>query len=146
MTYVPTFALMRDSLISYCKQRIAENYGDALDIWLILEANLEFGYGYLGIFKEHFRKYITKEVEAKLWFASKQLLYAVHAFLNIHGDDCALDLLLRFVELFVAEQLDHFANDYDTSAWLNEGNLEEDCKEDRKEREEREEKEDMMDE
>ena len=129
MTYVQTFGLVRESLISYCKQRIAENYGDTLDIWLLMEANLEFGYGYQGIFKEHFRNYITEEVDAKLWFSAKQMLYAIHAFLRIHEDDCALATLLRFVEIFISEQLDHFANDYDTSSWLSEDNSDEDCKE-----------------
>jgi len=103
-----------------------------------MEANLEFGYGYQGIFREHFGEHITKEVQSQLWFASKQILYATHAFLSVQGDYCALDILLQFVELFVSEQLDHFANDYDTSAWLKE---EEDCKEDM---ESKESKEDML--
>ena len=113
-----------------------------MDIWLIMEANLEFGYGYQRIFRENFGKYITKEVQSQLWFASKQILYATHAFLSIQGDNCALDTLLQFVELFVSEQLDHFANDYDTSAWLREEDSEEECKEDR---EDKESKEDRMD-
>jgi len=110
-----------------------------------MEANLEFGYAYQRIFTENFGNYITKEVQTKLWFASKQILYATHAFLSTQGDNCALDTLLRFVELFVSEQLDHFANDYDTSAWFSEEDYEEDCKEDREDREDKESKEDMMD-
>jgi hypothetical protein len=83
---------------------------------------MEFGYGYQDIFKEHFGDYITDEIKGQLWFAGKNIIYAINSFISLKNDDYELDELLEFVEKFVSEQLDDFDNNYDTTEWFNSDN------------------------
>lgn len=129
MAYEHKFELVRNSLISYCRDRISKNtqYERMFDMWLSSEADAEFGYRYQDIFKEHFGDYITDEIKAQLWFAGKNIIYAINSFISLKNDDYELDELLEFVEKFVSEQLDldNFNNDYDTTGWFNNTNVEE---------------------
>jgi len=97
------------------------------DMWLNHEADMEFGNGYQNKFKEQFGDHITEEVDSQLWFAGKNIVYAINTFISIKDDDYELDELLDFVEKFVSEQMDDFDNDYDTSDWgtSNENNSQE---------------------
>ena len=122
MAYYQKFELVRTSLITHCKKCISENYERMFDMWLSCEADMEFGHGYQNKFKEHFGDYITDEIEAQLWFAGKNIIYAINSFISLKDDDYELHELLDFVEKFISEQLDDFDNDYDTTEWFNSDN------------------------
>lgn len=122
MTYYQKFELVRNSLISYCRDRISENHERMFDMWLTCEADMEFGRGYQNKFKEHFGDYITDEINAQLWFAGKNIIYTIKTFISLKNDQYELNELLEFVEKFVSEQLDDFDNDYDTCEWFNSDN------------------------
>lgn len=122
MAYEQKFELVRNSLISYCRDCISKNYERMFDIWLSCEADMEFGHGYQDIFTEYFGDYITDKIKEQLWFAGKNIIYAINSFISLKNDDYELDELLEFVEKFVSEQLDDFDNDYDTSEWFNSDN------------------------
>jgi hypothetical protein len=92
------------------------------DKWLSYEADMEFGHGYQDIFKEHFGDYITDDIKEQLWFAGKNIIYAINSFISLKNNEYELDDLLEFVEKFVSEQLDEFDNDYDTREWFNSDN------------------------
>ena len=131
MAYYQKFELVRTSLITHCKKCISENYERMFDMWLSCEADMEFGHGYQNKFKEHFGDYITDEIQAQLWLAGKNIIYAINSFISLKDDDYELHELLDFVEKFVSEQLDDFDNDYDTTEWFNnETDTNEEAKED----------------
>ncbi len=119
MTYYHKFELVRTSLITHCKECILENHERMFNMWLSCEADMEFGHRYQDIFKEHFGDYITEEIKGQLWFAGKNIIYAINSFISLKGGDYEVDELLDFVEKFVSEQLDDFDNDYDTTEWFN---------------------------
>lgn len=123
MTYAQKFQLFRESLITYCKECISENWNKMFDMWLMSEADIEFGYGYQNKFKEHFGDYITDETKLLLWFSGKNIIYAINSFISLYGYE--LDKLLEYVEKFVSEQLDDFDNNFDTTEWFNETDIEE---------------------
>lgn len=122
MAYEQKFKLVKNSLISYCKDCISENHERMFDMWLRCEADMEFGHGYQNKFKEHFGDYITDEIGAQLWFAGKNIIYAINSFISLKNGYYELNELLEFVEWFVSEQLDGFDNDYDTTEWFNSDN------------------------
>ena len=131
MSYYERFDLVKQSLLTHCKQRISENHHQMFHMWLSMEADMEFGHGYQDICKEHFGDYITDEIKNKLWFAGKNIIYAINSFISLKGGEYELDELLTFVEKFVSEQLDDFDNDYDTVEWFNdETDTNEETKED----------------
>lgn len=119
MTYEQKFELVRNSLISYCRECISENYERMFDMWLMCEADMVLGRGYQNKFKEHFGDHISDPIKAQLWFAGKNIIYAINSFISLKNNDYELDELLGFVEKFVSEQLDAFGNDYDISEWVN---------------------------
>ena len=123
MQYAQKFQLFSESLIKHCKECISENWNKMFDMWLISEADMEFGYGYQKKCKEHFGDYITDEINLLLWFSGKNIIYAINSFISLHG--YTLDKLLEFVEKFVSEQLDDFDNNFDTTEWYNETEIEE---------------------
>ena len=117
MVYEQKFEFVRNSLISYCRDCISENYERMFDMWLRCEADMEFGHGYQDIFKEHFGDYITDEIKAQLWFAGKNIVYVIKTFIKIQ-EDYSLEELLDFVDTFVSEQLTDFTNDYECDHWF----------------------------
>jgi hypothetical protein len=119
MSYYQRFDLVRHSLITHCKECISENFERMFNMWLSCEADMEFGRGYQNKFKEHFGDYITDEIKGQLWFAGKNIIYAINSFISLKDNNYELDELLDFVEKFVSEQLDDFDNDYDTTEWFN---------------------------
>jgi len=119
MSYAQRFQLAKQSLITFCRERISENWEQMFDMWLSCEGDMVFGDGYRNIFKEHFGDYITEEVNRQLWFAGKNIVYAISSCNKVQ-----LNELLDFVEDFVSTQLDDFDNAYDTSEWVDdEGDL-----------------------
>ena len=128
MAYYEKFQLVRESLISYCKELITDNHHRMFHMWLSCEADTGFGHGYLNKFKEQFGDYITEEIETQLWFAGKNIVYAINTFIAIKRGEYKIKDLLDFVEKFISEQLDDFDNDYDVTEWFNNetDNIEED--------------------
>jgi len=118
MSYYERFELFSQSLLTHCKKLISENH-QRFDSWLRFVAEHELGSGYQYICKEHFGNCITDEIKDKLFFAGKNILYAINSFIWLKGDEYELDELLEFVEKFICEQLDDFDNDYDTCGWFN---------------------------
>jgi len=123
MSYAQKFQSFRESLIKYCKECISENWNKMFDMWLMSEADMKFGYGYQNKCKEHFGDYISDETNLLLWFSGKNIIYAINSFISLHGYE--LDKLLEYVEKFVSEQLDDFDNNFDTTEWFNETEIEE---------------------
>jgi hypothetical protein len=119
MSYEQKFAFVRQSLISHCKECIVENFNQMFEMWLMCEADMAFGDGYINIFKQHFGDYITDQVRAQLWCDAKNIIYAINSFLYIKKGNSKLDDLVKFVEKFVSEQLDDFSNNYETCEWFN---------------------------
>ncbi len=122
--YSQKFELVEKNLILECKNLISTNYLKMFDMWLLHEADMEFGYTYQDTFKSQFQDYITEENNNKLWLSAKNLIYAIYSFIDIKKDKYILEDLLEFVEIFITKQLDGFDNDYETTTWFNEDNAE----------------------
>jgi hypothetical protein len=113
MTSFQELDVVDRTLIAKIKEIITDNYYKPMfDMWLTYDADHTFGGWYEGIFKDHYGDFITEDVECRLWFASKNIIYAIKSFIYIKKDDYELDELLDFVEYFVSEQLSQFGNDY----------------------------------
>ena len=119
MSYEEKFYLAEKSLIKSCKKSVSDNYNKMFDMWLMCEADMEFGHAYQDIFKKHFGEYITEGISSQLWFAGKNIIYAIKSYISIKKGIYHLEELLDFVETFVTEQIRDFDNDYDTSEWFN---------------------------
>ncbi len=109
MSYEEKFDLVRKALISYCKERIIENWERMFDMWLTSDADMEFGYGYQNKFKEQFSQYMNSEIESLLWFAGHNIVFAIQGFVS-YKKNAKLNDVVIFVEHFVSAQLDNFNN------------------------------------
>jgi hypothetical protein len=107
--YDKHLALAKHALIIDCRKRITDNWDKMFDMWLSCEADMEFGHAYKYHLKEHFGKYVNKEIENTLWFAAKNILFAISALMN-YKDDAELDDVLDFTEQFIESQFDDFDN------------------------------------
>jgi len=107
MSYTEKFALVRTSLLSYCKECITENWDKMFDMWLSCEADL--AYGYKNTFKEQFSNYMNSEIEELLFHAGNNVRFAISAFMR-YKKNAKLNDVLDFTEIFVSEQLDDFDN------------------------------------
>ena len=117
MSFSDRLDLAETALLDSIKDDITNHHNGFFDIWLGCDANMEFGYAYQNIFKEHFGDYITEEVKAQLWFAGKNIVYAIKTFIKIQ-EEYSLEELLDFVDTFVSEQLTDFTNDYECDHWF----------------------------
>jgi hypothetical protein len=121
MTFYDRFELARNALSESIRDSITNHPNGFFDMWIYSgDAQSEFGQAYQTIFKEHFGDYITEEVKAQLWFAGKNIVYAMNTFIKIQ-EEYTLNELLDFVETFLSEQLDDFENDYECSHWFYNG-------------------------
>jgi len=109
MSYEYKFKIVRNYLMLDCKQRITDNWNKIFDMWLSCEADWEFRHAYENAFKGQFGQYINSEIENQLFISSRNLLFAIDAFLSYH-DDAELQDVLHFTEIFVSKQLDDFHN------------------------------------
>ena len=100
----------KESLITHCKEIITENHNLMFEMWLKMEADMEFGHGYQHLFEDHFGGHAYNQNQ--LWFAAKNIIYAITAFISIKKV-YKLEELLEFVEKFVSAQVDGVYNDYD---------------------------------
>jgi hypothetical protein len=115
MTFYERFNRLQTELIEYCKECITRNHTGYFTIWL--ESETDISDGYRRIVKEQFGEYITKEIEYQLYFAGKNIIYAIQTFITLN-EEYNLDELLDFVDIFITKQLDDFENDYDTTEWF----------------------------
>ena len=120
MSFSDRFDLAETALLESIKDNITNHHNELFHIWLNIDADMAFGYAYQNIFKEHFEDYITEEVKAQLWFAGKNIVYAIKAFIKIQ-EEYSLEELLDFVDTFVSEQLTDFTNDYECTHWFYNG-------------------------
>jgi hypothetical protein len=109
MSYHDKFELVRTSLISHCKDCIIRNWERMFDMWLQMEADMEFGYGYQNKFKEQFNQYMNSDIESLLWLSGKNIVFAINAFM-LYKNNAELEDVLDFTEKFISEQLDDFDN------------------------------------
>jgi len=117
MSFSDRLDLVETALLESIKDDITNYHNELFHIWLNIDADMAFGCAYQNIFKEHFGDYITEEVKAQLWFAGKNIVYAIKTFIKIQ-DDYSLEELLDFVDTFVSEQLTDFTNDYECTHWF----------------------------
>ncbi len=109
MSYDKKLVLVKHSVLEDFRKRITDNWEKMFDMWLSCEADMEFGHGYQGKFKEHFSKYMNTEVEGTLWFMGCNVVCAISAFMN-YKDEACLDDILDFTEQFVKSQMSEFTN------------------------------------
>lgn len=127
MSFYDRFQLVRETLIPYCERLILGKHNSYFNMWLTVDAEMDIGYTYVRIFREHFRNdYITEDVRNQLYFAGKNIVYSIKAFIYIKNNNYILEELLNLVKKFISEQLDNFENDYDVSTWYNNDNIESD--------------------
>ncbi len=79
------------------------------DMWLVHDADMEFGDGYQDKFKEQYRQYMNPQIEEQLWLAGKHIVFAINAFMS-YKDDANCNDVIDFTEKFVSEQLNDFDN------------------------------------
>jgi hypothetical protein len=109
MSYEEKFERVRVSLINHCLEHVKENWNNMFDMWLTCDADMAFGYSYQGKFKEEFEEYMNGDIEATLWLAGKNIVFAISAFMA-YNDDASLNEVLDFTEKFITSQLDDFDN------------------------------------
>ncbi len=109
MAYEQKFKLVRDALILHCKECIRTSWGQMFDMWLSVDAGMDFGHLYKDKFNEQFSRYINSNIETTLWFAGKNVAFAIGAFIT-YKKNANLNDVLNFTELFLLEQLDDFKN------------------------------------
>jgi len=123
MDYSDKQQLFSDLLIKKCKEIITENYNKYENNSLFIKwiysysAAMDIGYNYQNICKIYFEKYMNKGIENQLWFAGKNIIYAIQTFINMKNNNYNLHELLNFIDIFIIKQLEQFDNDYDTTNW-----------------------------
>ena len=109
MSYSDKLQLVKQALIKDCKDRICDNWNKMFDMWLSVEAHMEFGDLYQFHFKKEFSQYITSEIERILYFAGNNIFFVVCTFIQ-NNTDADLEDVLDFTESFISNQLDDFDN------------------------------------
>ena len=109
MAYDQKLALVEQAVKTHFRTCITENWEKMFDMWLSFEADMVFGDGYERKFKEEFSKYMTPEINNKLWLMGGNVLCAISAFMN-YKDKAKLDDVLDFTEEFVSSQMGHFTD------------------------------------
>ena len=108
MSYEEKFEIVELSLIRFCKSQIQKNYNQMFDMWLSYEADMVFGDAYQHQFQEQFSQYMNKDINERLWFAGKNLVFAINAFIS--NTNISLERILEFTESFISQQLGDFDN------------------------------------
>jgi len=119
MEFSERLDIVKELLIIDFKNIVSENHNKMFDMWIQMEADMAFGYGYQNKFKEHFGNNIDKHTLDQLWFAGKNIIYAINSFITIKSSNYELEELLHFIEEFVSQQFNDFQNDYE-SEWYDE--------------------------
>jgi hypothetical protein len=109
MSYEVKFEYVRVNLIEHCLNRVKNNWERGFDMWLMCEADMAFGDAYQVKFKEEFNDYINSDTESLLWFAGKNIVFAISGFMA-YKNDATLHEVLDFTEKFITAQLNDFGN------------------------------------
>ncbi len=107
MSYAERLNRVKHKLIKECKQLIVENWEQMFNMWLSCEMDIEITYQ--TIFKNEFERYITSEIENILFIAGHNVKFAISAFMS-YNKKATLNTVLKFMEIFILEQLDDFDN------------------------------------
>jgi len=110
--YMDNHSKFKTSVINHCKEIITDNHNLMFNMWLKMDADAEFGHGYQHLFADYFEGLADINLTNHLWFAGKNVIYAIIAFISMKNDKYELEELLQFVEKFVSAQLDELYNDY----------------------------------
>ena len=102
----------KEDITTHCKEIVTQNHDLMFQMWLKMEADIEFGHGYQHIFADNFGGHADINLTNHLWFAGKNVIYAITAFISMKKR-YLLEELLEFVEKFISVQVDEFYNDYD---------------------------------
>ncbi len=107
--YATKLNLVEVEFIKYCKKCISDNWNQMFHMWLEHEADMTFGYGYHNAFEKEFSQYMNTKIKDTLWFAGKNIIFALNAFTS-YNKNVKLEDVLKFIELFVEQQLRDFDN------------------------------------
>jgi len=104
MSYEEKMLYVKQELLQFVTDRIVHNYPkEDFPNWLLCKADYVFGYGYELIFKEQFGIYINSDTVDILWFAGKNIIFAIQAFLSTK-ENVTLEEILSFTERFLIHQ------------------------------------------
>ena len=109
MGYIEKFEIVKNNIITQCKETIEENWLQMFDMWLSCEADWEFPYIYKQEFNKEFSDYMKPEIVTLLWLSGKNIVFAIGAYLSSKEDSQLIDVLI-FTENFISQQLDDFDN------------------------------------
>ena len=107
MSYGEKVARVKENIIALVLERIESRYNFNKDFHFWSYSAI--AEGYVSKFKEEFSQYMNDEINTRLWFAGKNVAFAVQSFIDINPSYTCRSLL-RFVEAFVTTQLDDFDN------------------------------------
>lgn len=107
MGYSEKFEIVKNTIITECKERVRKNWLQMFDMWLSCEADWEFPDIYEKAFKSEFEKYMTSDAELVILISAKNLVYAIVAHMT---PDSNLSDILSFTQDFIEGQLDDFDN------------------------------------
>jgi len=107
MGYSEKFEIVKNTIITECKERVRKNWLQMFDMWLSCEADWEFPDIYEKAFKSEFEKYMTSDAELVILISAKNLVYAIVAHMT---PDSKLSDILSFTQDFIEGQLDDFDN------------------------------------
>jgi hypothetical protein len=120
MLFSQYFNRVEARLREKCLKLIIENAENrpAFKLWLKHEADLGFGRIYQTEFKREFGARITEGIQEQLWYAAKNLIYMITAYVDFNTAYDVKDLL-KLADGFMTEQLDAFDTDFDIREWTD---------------------------
>ena len=114
MSYDEKMELVKQELITYCKNLIKNHNNGWLDMWLDIDARFEICPTYITIFKKHFDHYIDNDLEHFLRRFGSNLIYGIRAFIKTNKEEYVTNKVIKFIELFITYQLEDFHNSNDS--------------------------------
>ena len=109
MGYSEKFEIVKNTIITECKERVRKNWLQMFDMWLSCEADWEFPAIYKDAFNAEFEKYMTSDVELVNRISGKNIVYAIKGYMDTYNR-ATLENVLSFTGNFVERQLDDFDN------------------------------------
>ena len=102
MEFEERLELIKVSLTKLCKDKIIKryNFNSDFSLWSYSEIMT----GYIDEFTEQYGEWIRPKTSELLWFAGKNLSFAVHTYVTLNKN-YTLDSLLEFVDTFLSIQL-----------------------------------------
>lgn len=100
---------VKNGLIADMRRKLTYNWERMFDMWLSMEADLEFGESYKKRFIEQFERYMDEDIENLLWFAGQNLLFAITSYWR-HKKNASLNDVINYAEGFIKSQIGDFDN------------------------------------